>query len=43
MSVRCREVAECLEDALAQMEIALRAGSAADLPPLSRVLIEGLG
>lgn len=43
VSVRCREVAECLEDALAQMEIALRAGSAADLPPLSRVLIEGLG
>lgn len=42
VSVRCHEVAECLEDGLTQLEIALRAGTAADLPPLSRVLIEGL-
>jgi arylsulfatase A-like enzyme len=40
---RCMEVAECLQDALLQYEHAIRSGSIADLPPLSDVLIQGLG
>jgi hypothetical protein len=36
-------VAECLQDALQQYERTLSGGRIADLPPLSEVLVEGLG
>jgi len=39
---RCAEVAECLEDALAQYEQTLQSGSVAELPPLSEILLSGL-
>jgi len=42
VSTRCLEVVECLQDALVQYEQAVRAGSIADLPPLSDVLIHGM-
>jgi hypothetical protein len=42
VAVRCLEVVECLEDAATQYAQAIRAGVAADVPPLSRVLLEGL-
>jgi len=37
---RCREVAECLQDALTHYELALAAGGGA-LPPLSELLLNG--
>ncbi|MEN6407712.1 MAG: sulfatase-like hydrolase/transferase [Thermoguttaceae bacterium] len=40
---RCREVVECLEDALVQFEQTVPAGKIADLPPLGDVLRNGLG
>ncbi|MGD0518191.1 MAG: hypothetical protein ABSA26_11710, partial [Thermoguttaceae bacterium] len=43
VSNRCLEVVECLQDALHQYEQAVKSGSVADLPPLSDVLIHGLG
>lgn len=43
VSNRCLEVVECLQDALLQYEQAMLRGSIADLPPLSDVLIHGLG
>ena len=39
---RCREVVECLQDALVQYELALPAARVAELPPLSDVLLNGL-
>ncbi len=42
VAVRCLEVVECLEDAASQYAQAIRAGVAAEVPPLSRVLLEGL-
>ncbi|MCE5303938.1 MAG: sulfatase-like hydrolase/transferase [Planctomycetaceae bacterium] len=38
---RCREVAECLEDALEQFEWTVQTGTVADLPPLDEVLRNG--
>jgi hypothetical protein len=43
VSTRCQEVVECLLDALAQYEQALQCGGIGDLPPLSDVLLRGLG
>jgi len=43
VSVRCQEVVEHLLDAADQFEQAIYSGKVADLPPLSDVLIEGLG
>jgi arylsulfatase A-like enzyme len=43
VSNRCLEIVECLQDALLQYEQAVKSGSVADLPPLSDVLIHGLG
>ena len=39
---RCREVAECLQDALGQYELVLPTGRVSDLPPLSDVLRNGM-
>ncbi len=39
---RCREVVECLEDALVEFEQTLQVGQTADLPPLSDVLLNGM-
>jgi hypothetical protein len=39
---RCREVVECLQDAMLQYELALPSGRIADLPPLGDVLVNGL-
>ncbi len=39
---RCREVVECLEDALSEFERAVQAGQTSDLPPLSAILLQGL-
>ena len=39
---RCREVAECLQDALGQYELTLPTGRVLDLPPLSDVLRNGM-
>jgi arylsulfatase A-like enzyme len=38
---RCREIVECLRDALAQYEQTLHCGQVTDLPPLSEVLLTG--
>jgi arylsulfatase A-like enzyme len=43
VSNRCMEVVECLQLALFQSEQAIRSGTVADLPPLSDVLMRGLG
>ena len=43
VSNRCLEVVECLQQALLQCEQAIRSGTVADLPPLSDVLMHGLG
>jgi hypothetical protein len=40
---RCREVAEYLQDARVLHELTLPAGQISDLPPLSDVLMNGLG
>jgi arylsulfatase A-like enzyme len=40
---RCQEVVECLRDAVSQFEQTLHSGHIADLPPLSEVLVSGLG
>ena len=40
---RCLEVVECLQDSLGQYELAIHNGTTADLPPLSDVLMNGLG
>ncbi len=40
---RCREVVECLQDALVQYERTLSAGRVSDLPPLGDLLLNGLG
>jgi arylsulfatase A-like enzyme len=42
VATRCREVVDCLQDALAQYEQTLPAGQVSDLPPLADVLREGL-
>jgi len=42
VAVRCLEVVECLQDALAQYEQTVQAGRVSDLPPLSNVLLHGL-
>jgi arylsulfatase A-like enzyme len=42
VSSRCREVVECLQDALSQFELTLPAGRVSDLPPLNDVLVHGL-
>jgi hypothetical protein len=39
---RCREVVECLRDALGQYELAVSAGRSLDLPALGEVLVRGL-
>jgi arylsulfatase A-like enzyme len=39
---RCREVVECLQDAMLQYELTLPSGQVADLPPLSDVLRNGM-
>ncbi len=43
VAVRCQEVVDCLLDAADQFEQAIYSGNVADLPPLSDVLVEGLG
>jgi arylsulfatase A-like enzyme len=43
VSQRCQEVVECLRDALSQYEQTLQSGQITDLPPLSEVLVSGLG
>jgi arylsulfatase A-like enzyme len=43
VSNRCMEVVASLQQALLQCEGAIRSGTVADLPPLSDVLIHGLG
>jgi len=43
VSNRCLEVVESLQQALLQCEQAIRSGTVADLPPLSDVLLHGLG
>jgi arylsulfatase A-like enzyme len=43
VSNRCLEIVECLQDALFQYEQAILSGSVSDLPPLSDILIHGLG
>ena len=42
VALRCREVVECLEDALVEFEQTLQVGQTADLPPLSDVLLNGM-
>jgi arylsulfatase A-like enzyme len=42
VSSRCREVVECLQDALTQYALTLPAGRISDLPPLNDVLLNGL-
>jgi arylsulfatase A-like enzyme len=42
VAIRCREVVECLTDALDQYQQTIQSGFAADLPPLSDVLVSGL-
>lgn len=42
VSDRCREVVECLQDAMVQYEQTLHSGRISDLPPLSDVLANGL-
>jgi arylsulfatase A-like enzyme len=42
VAVRCLEVVECLEDAMTQYEQTVPSGRLSDLPPLPRVLVEGL-
>ncbi|MGA2068515.1 MAG: sulfatase-like hydrolase/transferase [Thermoguttaceae bacterium] len=42
VTVRCLEVVECLQDALAQYEQTVQAGRVSDLPPLGDVLLHGL-
>jgi hypothetical protein len=42
VATRCREVVECLQDAIGQYDRTLPAGQVADLPPLSDVLRNGL-
>lgn len=39
---RCREVAECLQDALMQYDLTLPVGRVSELPPLGDVLLHGL-
>jgi arylsulfatase A-like enzyme len=39
---RCRDVVECLLDALARYESTLPAGRISDLPPLGNILVSGL-
>jgi hypothetical protein len=41
VATRCREVVECLQDALMQCELVLPTGHFADLPPLSDLLLNG--
>lgn len=43
VAIRCQEVIECLLDAAAQYEQTIPTGRVADLPPLSEVLLSGLG
>jgi len=43
VAVRCQEVVDCLLDAADQFEQAIYGSHVADLPPLSDVLVEGLG
>ncbi|MGD0897446.1 MAG: sulfatase-like hydrolase/transferase [Thermoguttaceae bacterium] len=43
VTVRCLDVVECLQDALIQYDQAVQSGRTSDLPPLSDVLLRGLG
>jgi arylsulfatase A-like enzyme len=43
VATRCQDVVESLQDALTQYELALPDGRISDLPPLSDVLLTGLG
>jgi arylsulfatase A-like enzyme len=43
VAVRCQEVVDCLLDAADQFEQAIYSGNVAELPPLSDVLVQGLG
>lgn len=42
VATRCREVVECLQDAIVETEQTIQAGQVFDLPPLSDVLVQGL-
>lgn len=42
VAVRCPEVVECLGDALVEFDQTVQHGRMSDLPPLPRVLLEGL-